>query len=201
MSAALTPGFYEVPEGSLPTVVTHLEMRERAALRPVPAPEGLEFARVAQPVDLAFYRDLFTRVGAQDYLWISRLKMSDDELGAILNDPGVHLYTLRKDGQAEAILELDFRVAGECELAFFGLTPALIGAGAGRYLMNKAIELAYGAPIERFHVHTCTLDSAGALDFYRRSGFTPIRRQIEIMPDPRADGDLPRDWGPQHPIL
>ena len=196
---ALAPGFYDVPPGMVATVVTHLEMRAPAEPRPAPAPEGISLTRVEAPAP-GWYRDLYTRVGG-DWLWFSRLQMAEAELSAILTDPGVEIWAVEKDGQAEGLLELDFRHAGECELAFFGLTGALIGSGAGRLLMNTAITRAWARPIDRFHVHTCTLDSAGALSFYRRSGFTPVRQQIEIAADPRLTGDLPREAGPHIPIF
>lgn len=196
----LAPGFHEVPPGMLATVVTHLEMRAPAPQRPAPAPEGLRPRQVTAP-DPGWYRDLFTRVGGHDWLWFSRLMLRDAELAAILSDPKVELHTLERDGRAEALLELDFRSEGACELAFFGVTGALIGTGAGRFLMNRAIARAWARPITRFHVHTCTLDHPGALGFYRRSGFTPVRQQVEIAPDPRLSGLMPETAGPHVPIF
>jgi GNAT superfamily N-acetyltransferase len=84
---------------------------------------------------------------------------------------------------------------------YFGLTPALIGTGAGRYLMNHAITTAWTRPIKRFHVHTCTIDSPQALSFYMRSGFVAYARQIEVADDPRLIGMLERDAGPGVPII
>ena len=46
------------------------------------------------------------------------------ELGQ-LSDADVEVYTLTKDGRDEALLELDFRVPGECELAYFGVIVGL----------------------------------------------------------------------------
>ena len=85
------------------------------------------------------------------------------------------------------LLELDFRQDGACELTFFGVVPEAIGIGAGRFLMNRAIERAWGrAPrIGRFWVHTCTNDHPDALAFYIRSGFVPYARGVECYPDPR----------------
>ena len=199
MSRPLAPGFHDVPPGMLATVVTYLEMTAPPPPRPAPDLPGLTFA--AFPREPGPYRDLFRRVGAQDWLWFSRLAMPEDRLAAILADPDVSLHALYRDGSAEALLELDFRTRDECELAFFGVSPALMGTGAGRFLMNHAIELAWARPIRRLHVHTCTLDHPGALDFYRRSGFTPIRQQVEIAPDPRLTGLLPDTAGPHVPIL
>ncbi len=196
----LEPGFHDVPPGMVATIVTHLEMRTPAALRPVPAPEGCTLRRITAP-DPDWYRDLFTRVGGQDWLWFARLQMDRDALAAILSDPAVEVYALEKAGRAEGLLELDFRAPGECKLAYFGVSAALIGSGAGRFMMNAAIETAWAHSINRFHVHTCTLDHPGALSFYRRSGFTPIRQQVEIAPDPRLTGDLPHDAGAHIPIF
>lgn len=196
----LADGFYDVPTGKVATVVTHLEMTHRAPERVIPLPEGLEFRRIETP-DADVYRDLIWRVGSLAWLWFSRLMLSDAELEAITKDSACPLYTLEQDGVAQAMLELDFRTPGDCELAFFGVAPPLIGKGAGRYLMNQAIRLAWDQPISRFHVHTCTLDSPGALNFYIRSGFTPVHQQIEIADDPRLTGVLPMDAGPHIPVF
>lgn len=194
----LTDGFHDVAEGHVAVIVTHLEMHALPDLPDATLPDDIAFRRVERPTP-EWYRDVFFRVGSQDWLWNERLRMSDKALRDVIHDPNVQVYTLEKDGQAEALLELDFRKPPECELAYFGLTPALIGKGAGRYLMNKALSLAWARPISRLTVHTCTADSPQALDFYQRSGFTAFRRQVEIAPDPRLDGTLPRDaarWFP-----
>lgn len=195
----IADGLHDLPPGKIAAVVTHLEMRAPAPTRPVPAPEGVTLKHVAAP-ELDWYRDLFRRVGG-DWLWFSRLGLDDAELGAILNSPDVEVFALVREGRAEGLMELDFRVKGACELAFFGLTGALIGTGAGRFLMNAAIERAWARPISLFHVHTCTNDSPAALGFYRRSGFTPVRQQVEVADDPRLIGDLPRDAAPHLPLI
>lgn len=194
----LNDGFHDVPDGKLAMVVTHLEMRAPAPLREVSLPDGLRLQQVTPTLD--WYRDIFRRVG-QDWLWFGRLKKSDAELQAQLSDPDTVFYTLTKDRQDEALLELKFTAEGTCELAYFGLTPALIGSGAGRYLMNHAIRTAWGRPISRLHLHTCTLDSPQALPFYIRSGFTPFKRQVEIADDPRLINLLDKDNGVHVPII
>ena len=193
----ITNGLHDVAPGKVAMVVTHLEMRV-PQLRGAALPAGLAFERIAP--DIASYRDLFRRVG-EDWLWYGRLVMADDALAAILSDPDVHFYTLMKDAQAEAILELDFRIRGACELAYFGLSKALIGTGAGVYLMDRAIEHAFDAKIEQFHLHTCNIDSPQALSFYKRSGFTVTRQEVEIDDDPRLSGALPETAAPHVPII
>jgi GNAT superfamily N-acetyltransferase len=192
-------GYSDVPAGKIAAVVTSLEMRAPASRRPDPPADGWELRRAEHP-DLDWYRTLFRRVG-EDWLWFSRLAMADDKLAAIVHDPQVEVHALWVDGRAEGLVEIDFRAVPDCELVFFGVTAPLIGRGAGRWLMNRAIDLAWSRPITRFWVHTCTLDHPGSLGFYVRSGFTPFRRQIEVADDPRLTRDAARTSAPQIPII
>ena len=192
-------GLIDVPSGRIAAVVTSLEM----TTRPRPRPEAVSGPWALRPLardDLAGYRTLFRTIGA-DWLWFSRLRMADEALAAILGDPAVLLWGLTAAGEDAGILELDFRARGECELSFFGVARDLVGCGAGRWLMNRALEHAWSRPIERFWVHSCTLDHPAALAFYIRSGFRPYARQVEIVDDPRLTGDLPADAAPSVPLL
>ena len=194
----LPDGYSDVPPGKIAAVVTHLEMRARPALPPDPNGDW-SLRRVERP-GLDWFRDLYRRVGAE-WLWFSRLRLSDAELAAIIHAPGVEVYALTEDGRDEGLLELDFRDAGQCELVFFGVTAKLVGSGAGRFLMNRALERAWAPDVTRVWVHTCSLDHPNALAFYQRAGFRPLRRQVEISDDPRLDGTLPRDVARHVPIL
>jgi GNAT superfamily N-acetyltransferase len=194
----LTDGYHDVPEGRLAAIVTSLQMVSRPLPAEEPPAPGV-LHRLREPTAEAFRR-LYREVGS-DWLWFSRLLLSDAELTSIIRSPDVELHQLEGTGGGEGILELDFRVEGECELAFFGLSRPLIGRGAGRWLMNRALERAWARPIRRLWVHTCTLDHPDALAFYVRSGFTPYRRQVEVMPDPRLAGLLPRGAAAHVPIL
>lgn len=196
----LADGFTDVPPGKIAAVVTYLEMHARPELRVAPDLPDVSLRPVPAP-EVDWYRDLFTRIGAQDWLWSSRLMLDAAKLADIITDPQVEMYTLAVDGRDEGLLELDFREAGQCELAFFGLTRILIGRGAGRLLMNHALDRAFARPIDRFWLHTCTLDHPGAVEFYIRSGFAPYKREIEIADDPRLTGLIPEDAGPHIPII
>lgn len=196
---SLADGYTDLPPGKLANVVTNLEMPARPPLRSQPHGAPFALQRVENPA-LDWYRALFRRVG-EPYLWASRLLMTDEQLTAVIRDPAVEIYALRAGQEDAGLLELDFRNAGECELAFFGLTQEHIGKGAGRWLMNRAIEIAWSHPIRRFWVHTCTLDHPRAVEFYMRSGFVPFKRQIEIHDDPRALGLYPKTAAPHVPLL
>ena len=195
----LIDGYHDVPPGKLANVVTNLEMRERPRLRPE-APGLRVRLRRMNPSDAAGYRTLFHKVG-DPYLWFSRLLLDDEALRQIIGDPGVEVYAVERDGLDEGMLELDFRAPGEAEITFFGWTDALVGTGAGRWLMNRALEIAWARPISRLWVHTCTLDHPSAVAFYVRSGFVPFKRQIEICDDPRITGLVPSSAAPDEPML
>lgn len=192
-------GVYDLPPGKVAMIVTHLEMTTPAPLRDATLPDGVTFGQVKPTLE--WYRDIFTRVGGLEWLWSGRLRAADTDVQVILDDPNVVIFTLSRDGLDEALLELDFRTKDACELAYFGVTPALIGTGAGSFLMNAAIRHAWAAPIKRLHVHTCTIDSPQALGFYIRSGFTVCKQQVEIDDDPRILGILPQSAGPHVPLI
>ncbi|SFJ63108.1 GNAT family N-acetyltransferase [Methylobacterium brachiatum] len=200
-TAPLLPvGFAAVPPGHIAAIVTSLEMLGPPVPRPAkPLPDGMALHPLVRP-DCETYRDLYRAVGA-DWLWFSRLTLSDAALRAILDDPRVEILALHRDGTDLGLLELDFREPETCELAFLGLIPDAVGQGLGRTLVNAAIEKAWSRPIRRFWVHTCTFDHPGALGLYRRSGFTPCAVQVEVAADPRLTGLLPRTSAPHVPLL
>lgn len=194
----LPDGYSDVPAGKIAAVVTHLEMTARPARRDDPL-GAWSLRKVDEPA-LDWYRDLYRRVGAE-WLWFSRPRMNDAELAAIIHAPGVEIYALVADGRDEGLLELDFREVGQCELVYFGVTASLIGTGAARFLMNRALARAWSRGVRRVWVHTCTFDHPSAVAFYQRSGFRPFRRQIEIADDPRLDGTAPRDVARHVPTI
>lgn len=197
---ALGVGYHDVADGHLATVVTDLEMTQQAPPRPAHLPEGALIAHVPGP-DTVWYRELFLRVGGQPWLWFSRLQMPERELAAILQDPLIEILKLDIGGDALGFIELDFRVKGQCEIAYFGVDPSLTGTTAGRCLMNHGISRAWSQPIQKLILHTCTLDHPRALAFYRRTGFTAVRHRIEVMSDPRQSGLLPPSAAPHVPMF
>jgi GNAT superfamily N-acetyltransferase len=192
-------GYSDVAPGHIASVVTCLEMRRKPPLKPAPLPPGVTLERVHRP-GLEAYRALFRLVGS-DWLWASRIAMSDEELGAVLDDEAVEVFVIRRDGRDIGIMELDFRESGQCELAFLGLDAANTGKGLGRAVINRAIDEAWSRPIRRLWVHTCTFDHPSALGFYVRSGFSPYAFMVEVLPDPRLSGQLPPDAAPHVPLI
>lgn len=199
--AGLAPksGVTLLPPGKLAAAVTYLAMSAAPPARPDPQlAEPLALERLAGR-DVARYLAIFRRIGMR-WLWFSRLAMPRARLVRLLDDPGVQAFAVVAQGRDVGLLELDARRKHATELAFLGLDDAVIGRGAGRWLMNRALELAFSRPIARFFVHTCNFDHPGAIGFYERSGFIAERMAVEIADDPRLKGHLPREAAPHVPI-
>lgn len=195
----INDGLFDIPSGKLATIETSLEMFARPPFALYDDhPEWV--VRHVQNPQTDWYREIYSRIGAE-WLWYSRICMPDEELSAIISHPMVEVRVLEFNRRVEGLLELDFRRENECELAFFGLTEKLIGTGAGNWLMQDALNIAWGKSIKRLWVHTCTIDHPRALQFYLRSGFVPFKRQLEIADDPRIKGWLPRDSAGHYPVI
>lgn len=188
--------YTDLPAGMIANIVTYLEMRTPPAPKTGPR-DDLSLERVTDPARyLAIYRELGER-----WFWFSRLGLPEAELAAILGHPDVEARVLRRGGRDRGLVELDFREDGEVELAFFGLAEDAIGEGAGRWMMDQAVQLAFARPVRRFFVHTCTFDHPRAVAFYRSSGFTPYKYAIEYLRDPRLTGLLSREAAPHVPLI
>src|SRR5829696_9584103 len=101
----LPNGHSDVPAGKIAAVVTHLEMTASPTSRPDPA--GAWTLRRVEMPPLDWFRDLYRRVG-EEWLWFSRLQMSDADLATIIHAPLVEVYALEHEGSGEGLLELDF---------------------------------------------------------------------------------------------
>jgi GNAT superfamily N-acetyltransferase len=193
-------GTTDVPRGMLATVVTFLEMHARPPMRPDPdLPTPGELVRLG-PDEIERYLAIYRRLGHR-WMWFSRLVMRREQVAAIIADPGTQAWCLTRDGEDIGLLELDFRQEGRCEIAFFGLVEKATGQGIGRWMMNRALKLAWSPPVSRVWVHTCTFDDPRAVAFYQRSGFEIFKIGIEICHDPRLAGHLPVDAAPHVPLL
>ena len=197
--AAIRDEYTKLSPGRIAAVVTHLEMHARPPLPPEPPGSPYELRRVAQP-GLDWYRGLYRAVG-ENWLWFSRLTLDDAALARLIRDPAVEVHALRHEGRDKGILELDAHRFPDVEISFLGLVGDLIGKGAGRFLMNRTLEICWARSPRRVTVHTCTLDHPNALGFYLRSGFTPYARSVEVADDPRLKGLLPRSAAPHVPVM
>jgi len=171
------------------SVITYLEMTERPT-SPTPALPAQKIALLrAENPTLSYYRYLYNSVG-EDWYWWERRAFSDEELGKIIHDEKVEIYTLFVGGVPAGYGELDRRQEGDgdIEVAYFGLLPDFIGMGLGGYFLRWLIDQAWTYSPKRLFVHTCTEDHPAAIHNYQRHGFVPYNQESVKIVDPATTG-------------
>jgi len=191
-------GYTDLAPGKLASVVTYLEMLQRPALSDVSS-SPVQLRHVENP-ELSWYRAIFRRAGAQ-WLWFSRLEMTDAQLAAVLQNPNIEFFLAESAGSEIGMAELDRSQSPDVEITSFALFSEAIGKVLGKPFMTQLLDRAWSRSTARVWLHTCNLDGPAALTFYIKSGFRPYKRAIEVADDPRLRGVLPEDAAPQVPII
>ncbi len=156
--------------------VYYLEMLGHSRRFIPPPRDDLTIIHARQP-SVAYYRFLYDAVGAA-YHWLSRKKLSDQELATILNNSLNEVHVLLAHGVPAGFAELDRRREGEIELVQFGLVGEFIGQGLGKYFLQWTIDKAWSYQPRRFWLHTCTLDHPAALPNYLKGGFAIYKEEM-----------------------
>jgi GNAT superfamily N-acetyltransferase len=156
--------------------VHYLEMLHPPA-HDVAAPRT-ELAVVCRPMpSVEYYRTLYNAVG-EEYRWLSRRKLTDSELASIIHDPLDELRVLLVAGVDAGFAELDLRHPGQIEIVQFGLLPAYIGQGLGKWFLDQIVQYCWSSEPDRVWLHTCTFDHPAALPNYQQAGFCLYKTEI-----------------------
>jgi len=169
--------------------ITYLRQTARLSYAPQPRPNRkLSILRAEKP-PVHFYRYLYYLVGGP-WHWVSRKRLSDAELAAIIESDAVHLYVLYVDGVPAGMAEIDAEEAPVVHIRFFGFAPEFIGKGLSRYFLSNAIDLAWSHGADEVRIETCTLDHPAALALYQKFGFTVFDQRLGSveLPDEKDSG-------------
>jgi hypothetical protein len=112
-------GYTDLPPGKIANVVTYLEMTAPPSAACGKDDPDLVLRQVDNP-DVGWFRATIRAIGER-WLWFSPLVMPDRTLAAIIGDPRMETRVLERDGRLAGISQLDRRVPGEVEIAFFGV--------------------------------------------------------------------------------
>ena len=180
----LAPG--ETADRAIVTV-TFMRLDQRVKDFAPPAPPGASIAPAR--LDLPEYRALYDAVGAPCLWWLRRV-MPDDLLTRHLASRAVDIQLLRVDGEVAGFYETDSSGWPDVNLNYFGLLPAAIGKGLGRYMLAAAIDGVFtgASNLRGMTVNTCTADHPRALPNYRAAGFVETRQVREVWDIPRRLG-------------
>jgi GNAT superfamily N-acetyltransferase len=172
----------------LKTTVTYLELVPPAPRREsLPMNQNIALMRANKPT-LHFYRYLMFRTG-KPWHWVYRLRMPDEELTAIIHAETTDIHVVYLDGAPAGFFEIDRSVAGESNIAYFGLMAHAAGRGLGRWFLSEAIHSALLNSPAKVTVNTCTLDHKAALPLYQKMGFIPTGRE-DVVINPLSISDL-----------
>ncbi len=157
--------------------VTWLEMG-RPPAGPPPGPEWRDATiDEASRFPEWFFFSLYDAVG-RDYAWDDMHEMAPGAVSDMLGHRDVMLFTMHRSGRVQGFHLLDFRQAGICDIAYFGLVGEAIGKGYGGWLLDDAIARGWRRPgMTKLTVNTCTLDHPAAMRLYAARGFRPVRRE------------------------
>jgi GNAT superfamily N-acetyltransferase len=190
-SSSLQVSSNSLPNIRLPDtlVTTYLQMTDWSQFRPAYLNylDGIKLMCMGTP-DVAFYRFLYSSVG-EEWRWRERLSHSDEEIKALLLEPGTSVHVLYVNGVPAGYIELAERKEGptgrffSTEIVYFGLRSTYIGRGLGKHLLSHGIAYAWNRGTQRLWVHTCNLDGPHALNNYIKRGFKIYRVDKEPMPE------------------
>lgn len=169
-----------IPAGTeVSFTVTYLEMAARPDYGPAQLPGDIRLDRAIDP-PVWYFLSLYDAVG-REYEWQDRFDQAEADpaaLQAFVRHPDVVIWTALKHGWPHGFFMLDWREAGICDIAYFGLVPQAVGSGLGRDLLQTAIATGWlGDGVEKMTINTCTFDHPAALPLYQKMGFAPVRRE------------------------
>ena len=142
--------------------VFHLEMLDRAGLRPRPPVAGF-VTKAVDPPDPGLNRRFYCSVGAQ-WHWTDRLTWSEIDWRKYVDRDFLKTFVGKLDGVEVGYFELEVQASGNVEIVYFGLLPDYIGKGLGGSFLSAAVKRAWELPgTKRVWLHTCTQDHKHAL--------------------------------------
>jgi len=124
------------------------------------------------------YLKIYFEIGGRDWQWTERILLSKEKLNIKLNESFRRIYYFYKESILSGYFELDFSKE-EVEIVYFGLLPSAIGKGAGKAMMNSALNIIKNQSRKTVILHTCSADSPQALDFYKKMGFEVYKSLYE----------------------
>ncbi|WP_425356478.1 GNAT family N-acetyltransferase [Xaviernesmea rhizosphaerae] len=174
-------------EGPVRIQVTTLTM-SAPPKQSLPMPVNIQTAIMRVPeIPLAYYRFLYLQVGRR-WQWVDRLRLSDEELTAVLHDERNCVCVLYVNGAPAGFFETRTLDDETVELSHFGLFERALGLGLGKWFLLQALYACWSTNPRLVTVETNNLDHPRALQLYQQFGFSPVAtREAEQCPLSEAD--------------
>ena len=173
---------------SIKVHITRLEMTAPPKTS-LPVPVNIQTAIMRAPgIPLPFYRYLYRQVGAR-WHWVERLRLSDEQLTAILHDQRNDISVLYVNGAPGGFFEYFRQDEDTIELSHFGLIENALGLGIGKWFLLQSLYAIWTLNPQRIVTTTNNLDHPRALQLYQMFGFSPISTREGIV-RPLSDKEL-----------
>ena len=170
--------------------ITRLEMTAPPR-QSLPLPVNINTAVMRVPdIPLSYYRYLYDQVGRR-WHWVDRLRMSDDELSAVLRDKRTEVTVLYVNGAPAGFYEFFCEDEQTVELCHFGLMEHSQGLGVGKWFLLQTLYAAWAHEPQRVLVTTNDLDHPRALQLYQMFGFSPTSTSDALV-RPLSDEEILR---------
>ncbi len=163
---------------------TYLQLTSRAQFLAGRRPRRQALWLLMPAPTVEAWRLLYANVGAE-WNWKDRDAWSNGQLAERLASKNVHVF--RADAALNGLsddlesgvgfVEIEHHADGSVEIVYFGLTRIAQGYGLGAWLLERAVEEAWGLGATRVWLHTCTLDAPQALPNYLSRGFEVEREE------------------------
>lgn len=163
---------------------TYLLLETRMQFKPGGRPRRQAVWVLLPASSVAEWRHLYATVGAE-WNWHDRDAWTDARVAERLARRDVLVFRadaalngLSDDVEhAVGFVELERHADGSVEIVYFGLTKSAQGFGLGAWLLERAVEEAWGLGATRVWLHTCTQDSPNAMPNYLARGFVVEREE------------------------
>ena len=179
---AATPVVVAVPKVRVRRTYLRLDAREQ--FRPGRKARRQALWLLMPACTVADFRHLYASIGAA-WNWHERDRWSDEQIAERLASKNVHVFrvdavlnTMSDEIESGVgFAELERHPNGAVEIVYLGLTKPAQGFGLGAWLLEHAVNEAWGLGATRVWLHTCTQDAPQALPNYLARGFVIDREE------------------------
>jgi len=139
-------------------------------------PENVEISLETEK-DININKFFYRQVG-KDHFWRDRLLWTDKEWKKYIDNKNLETGIMKINNELVGFYEQEFhKNQNEVELIQMGILKEHQGKKLGSFLLQHIIQTAHDRNIERFYVHTCSLDHKYALNNYLSKGLKIFKKE------------------------
>ena len=156
---------------------SYLEIKSLQDLKKVPEPPADYSLNLLDPINFQLNKFFYKNIGKK-HNWVDRLVWMESKWIDYVSDKKVKTYVLKHNDNLAGFFELIFHSEKqEVEIAYLGLLEEYQNKKLGSYLLSQAIKKSFSKNIDRFWVHTCSLDHKNALNNYIARGMKTFKTE------------------------